>query len=56
MSGQWSRGATWTARESIPSACVPISHATKPPNSERHADPEPCRAMRDSSEGDAGSS
>lgn len=55
ISGQCSRGATSTARESEPSAAVPFSQATKPPNRERQAEPEPCRAMRESSEGEVGS-
>ena len=55
MSGQWDCGATSTANESLPSGAEPISHATNPPKSERHAEPEPWREMRDSCEEDAGS-
>jgi hypothetical protein len=51
MLGQWDLGAGWTARESVPSGREPISHATKPPKRERQAEPEPWRAMRESSEG-----
>ena len=39
------------ARESEPEGDEPISHATKPPKRERQAEPEPCRAMRESSDG-----
>ena len=48
-SGQWSAGATCRATESEPSARRPMSHATKPPASERIAEPDPCRAIVDSS-------
>lgn len=54
ISGQCSRGATWTAYESSPVAREPISQATNPPKRERHAEPEPWRAMRESWEGEAG--
>lgn len=43
------------ARESLPSDREPISQATNPPKRERHAEPEPCRAIRESSDGEAGS-
>ena len=52
ISGQCSLGATSTARESLPEGSEPICHATKPPNKERHADPEPCRAIRDKIDGE----
>lgn len=55
MVGQCDAGATWTASESDPSASSPISHATYPPMSERHAEPLPCLAIRESSVGDCGS-
>lgn len=56
ISGQCDCGATSTASESVPLASVPSRQATKPPKSDRQAEPDPCRAMRDSSEGDCGSS
>jgi hypothetical protein len=55
ISGQCSRGATSTARESEPSGDDPISHATKPPKRDRQADPDPWRAINESSDGVDGS-
>ena len=52
-SGQCSRGATSSASESLPSACWPDCHATNPPKSERHAEPLPRRAIRDSADWDS---
>lgn len=54
ISGQWDSGATSRAALSSPSSRVPASHATYPPNRLRQADPEPCRAMSESSRGDWG--
>ena len=51
MSGQWDWGATSIARESEPSGLVPCSQATKPPKRDRQAEPEPWRAIKESSEG-----
>lgn len=56
MVGQCAASATCTARESEPSAALPISQATYPPKRERHAEPDPWRAMRDRSVGESGSS
>jgi hypothetical protein len=55
MLGQWDAGATWKATESEPSVAEPCSQPAYPPKRERHAEPEPCRAIRDSSVGLAGS-
>lgn len=55
MSGQSACDATCSAKESEPSGAVPSRHATNPPKRERQAEPEPWRAMRESSLGDAGS-
>jgi len=41
MAGQWDWGATSMARESSPVEDSPFCHATKPPKSDRHAEPEP---------------
>lgn len=54
ISGQWDRGATRRARLSVPLDRWPMSHATYPPRRERHADPEPWRAIRESSTGECG--
>jgi len=48
-------GATSTARESDPSGDEPISHATKPPKRDRQADPDPWRAISESSDAVDGS-
>lgn len=53
MVGQWDWGATSTARESVPEGREPASQATKPPKRERQAEPEPRRATRESSDGEA---
>lgn len=50
--GQCDRAATARAALSSPSSRVPASHATYPPSRLRHADPDPCRAMSESSCGD----
>jgi hypothetical protein len=47
--GQWLAGAVWKARESDPSAAMPISHFTNPPYMDRHAEPEPCLATAERS-------
>lgn len=54
ISGQCDRGATSRAALSSPSPWLPASHATYPPSRLRHADPDPCRAMSESSCGDWG--
>lgn len=54
ISGQCDWGATSTASESLPSAAEPISQATNPPKRDRHAEPEPWREIRESSEADVG--
>ena len=54
ISGQWLRGATTRATLSTPSSRSPLSQATYPPSRLLQAEPDPCRAMRDSSVGDCG--
>ena len=63
MPGQWLAGLTWEARLSAPSSrlpmChlfntikkvfLPICHLTKPPSTDRHAEPEPLLARADMS-------
>src|SRR5699024_12130771 len=44
---QLSCGAIVTSKESEPSSRSPYRHSTKPPYTERQADPEPCRVIRD---------
>ena len=45
---------TCTARESVqPVSLQPFCHATKPPKSDRQADPEPWRAMTERSAGES---
>ena len=56
MLGQWLAGATWKATLSLPSEAEPCSQPTYPPKSDRHAEPEPCLAMRERSVGEEGSS
>mmetsp|Transcript_13499 Transcript_13499/g.42496 ORF Transcript_13499/g.42496 Transcript_13499/m.42496 type:complete len:216 (+) Transcript_13499:375-1022(+) len=51
ISGQWEAGATHRPSESDPSSFVPMSHATHPPNTLRHAEPEPARAYPDTCSG-----
>mmetsp|Transcript_3226 Transcript_3226/g.7882 ORF Transcript_3226/g.7882 Transcript_3226/m.7882 type:complete len:208 (-) Transcript_3226:183-806(-) len=49
ISGQCSAGATCDATESTPSSRSPSVHRTHPPYTERQADPDPTRAIDDSS-------
>ena len=44
MSGQCCSLHTCDAQLSLPSAAVPMFQRTNPPNSDRHADPDPSRA------------
>ena len=47
--GQWLAGLTWVARLSVPSSLFPMCHRTKPPSTDRQAEPDPLLARAEMS-------